>query len=117
MAKDLTRSHTLILPLVLLSMVLIEDMATVEVRSRITVMPLRVAVLMLLYGVGFTLAAGALAPWLKRILVNTRRGARPVLGFWGFYLLAYAALYVAFYVWERWGGATPPSTFVTRWIG
>jgi hypothetical protein len=117
MAKNLARSHALILPLVLLVMVLLEEIATVEARARIASLPLRVAVLMALYGAGFAFAAGTVAPWLKKALVSARREARPVLGPWGFYLVAYGALYAAFYAWERWGATVLPSSIVQEWLG
>ena len=112
MAKSLLRSHALLLPLVLLVMVLLEELATVEVRYRIQSLPVRVAVLMALYGVGFSIAAGWIVPWLKGTLVRARRGARPLLGHWGFYLAAYGVLFGAYYYWESHGGVARPSKLV-----
>jgi len=117
MAKNLARSHVLILPLVLLMMALLEDIAEAEARARIASLGLRVAVLMVLYGVGFSFAAGAVAPRLKKALVGARREARPLLGPWGFYLVAYGLLFVAFYAWERWGANGVPSSIVQGWLG
>ena len=116
MAKNLARSQALILPLVLLVMVLLEDIAAAEMRDRFASLPLRVALLMVLYGAGFSFAAGVVTPWLKKALVGARRDARPVLGTWGFYLMAYGALYAAFYAWERWGATVVPSSIVRGWL-
>jgi hypothetical protein len=117
MPKNLARSHVLILPLVLLVTALLEDIAEAEVRGRFASLVLRVAVLMALYGVGFSFAAGAVAPWLKKAVVGVRREARPLLGPWGFYLAAYGLLFVAFYAWERWGATALPSSLVEGWLG
>jgi len=116
MVKNLGRSHALLLPLVLLVMVLLEDIVAVEVRARVASLPVRVAVLMTLYGAGFSFAAGAAVPWFKRALVGARRDARPVLGRWGFYLVAYGLVYAAFYAWEVGGATVLPSSVVRAWV-
>ena len=98
----------LVLPLVLLLVVLIESMATYWVTRRVTNQHARVAILMVLYGVGFSLAAGWITPWLKRVVVASRKTSHRqggAAGAWLFFAAAYGLLYWAFYLLQTRGAA------------
>jgi hypothetical protein len=58
------RSHVLVLPLVLLLEILLEEIAAYELRLRVSDPYLRTALMMVLYGAGFSFAATKLSPWL-----------------------------------------------------
>ena len=98
----------LVLPLVLLLVVLIESMATYWVTQRVTNQHARVAILMILYGVGFSLAAGWITPWLKRVVMASRKTSHRqggAAGAWFFFAAAYGLLYWAFYLLQTRGAA------------
>jgi hypothetical protein len=92
-----------IVPLVLLAVALLEDLATYEVRRTVRNVEMRVAVIVLLNGVMFTAAAEWLSPWIKAMLARARTTSRRHGGFvgpWIFYAAAYGALYYAYLVVE-----------------
>ncbi len=98
----------LVAPLVLLVVVLLESVASYEVSRHVTSRPLRVGFLMVLYGVGFAVAAEWIMPWLKSVVVASRRtsqrqGGAP--GAWIFFIAAYGLLYWAFYLLETRGAS------------
>src|SRR5258705_3646376 len=100
----LARSRTvLVTPLVLLTVALIQEILTYQVRQRVRIVALRVAIILLLNGVAFAAAAEWVSPWIKRILsrarATSRRGIGPVEP-WLFYAVAYAGLYFAFWLVE-----------------
>ena len=98
----------LIVPLVLLVVVILEDIAVYKIRQHIRDVEVRAAMVMLLQGVGFAIAALWVAPRIKDLLVSGRRGSRWAggkLGIWLFYAIAYGALYLAFLQLERHGAA------------
>lgn len=98
----------LVLPLVLLVVVLLESIASYEVTRRVGSRPLRVAILMLLYGVGFAVAAEWITPWLKGVVVASRRTTQRqggAAGAWMFFIAAYGLLYWAFYLLETRGAS------------
>jgi hypothetical protein len=108
------RSRTFwIMPLVLLVVALLEDLATYEVRRRVHDIRMRVAIIMLLNAFAFVIAAGWIAPWLRDLLGSARKvGQRGAghLGLWLFYTAAYGAVIYAYCVVERSGpaGLLPP---------
>lgn len=100
--------RALVLPLVVLLVVLLEAVAAFEVSRSVHSLHLRVAILMILYGAGFSIAAGWVTPWLKNLVSATRRtthrtGGRA--GTWLFFAVAYGLLYYAFYLLETRGTA------------
>lgn len=103
------RSRTaLIIPLVLLVVTLLEDIAMYKVRQHVQDVYLRAAIILVLTGVGFALAAGYVGPWLRDLFAQARKGSRwggGKLGIWMFYAAAYGALYYAYLVLERRGPA------------
>ena len=114
MASSLLRSRTaLILPMVLLTVALLEEIATFKVRQHVQDMYARAAIVVALNGVAFAAAASWLAPWLKRVLSSARTGSRRAgnkIGIWLFYALAYGGLYYAYLTAEVYGpgGLLPP---------
>lgn len=98
----------LVLPLVVLVVVLLETLAAYEVTRQVGNRHARVAILMMMYGVGFALAAGWITPWLKNLVVASRRTSLRqggAAGVWLFFAAAYALLYYAFYLLETRGAA------------
>lgn len=97
---------TWIMPLVLLVVVLLEEIATYKVRQRVPDLYLRVAIILALNAFAFTFAAGWLAPWLRDVLARARKGSVRTggeVGLWVFYALAYGAVFYAFLTVERHG--------------
>lgn len=106
MVRSPSRSHVLILPLVILLIVLVEELAEYQMREHLANPYVRTATMMILYGVGFSLAAAKLGPGLKKVLVRLRSGHRKRagrLGVWLFFALAYGLLFYAYLVLETEG--------------
>ena len=107
MARSIFRSRTiLLLPLVLLVVVLVEEIVWAEIREHIGSVYLRVAARMALNGAVFAFAARRVEPWLRATLQSARTHSRRHIGWKGplaFYVVAYGALYAAFYVLETKG--------------
>ena len=104
----------LIVPLVLLVVTLLEDIAMYKVRQHVRDIYWRAGIILVLTGVGFAFAAGYVAPWLKGLFATARKHSRSgggKLGIWLFYAAAYGALYYAYLVIERRGagGLLPAS--------
>jgi hypothetical protein len=102
------------MPLVLLVVVLLEEVLTYKVRQHVRDVHLRVAIIIALNAFAFVLAGGWLAPWLRDLFTQVRKGSRKTAGDLGlllFYLLAYGAIYYAYLVIERHGagGLLPAS--------
>ena len=98
----------LIVPLVLLVVTLLEDIATYKVRQHVHDIYLRAAIILVLTGIGFALAAGYVGPWIKEVFALARKHSRTgggKLGIWLFYAAAYGALYYAYLVIEQRGPA------------
>lgn len=98
----------LVLPLVVLLVVLLEAIAPYEVTRTVANRHLRVAIMMVLYGVGFSVAAGWITPRLKGLVAASRRtshrqGGSP--GVWLFFAAAYGVMYYAFYLLDTRGAA------------
>jgi hypothetical protein len=104
----LRKRTILVLPAVLLTINLIEYVATYKARQRVHDVHVRVAISLLLYGLAFAVGAEWVTPWLQRVLTATRRDSRRHAGTMGlflFYVVVYGALYFAYYVVERRGPA------------
>ena len=100
-----TRSRW-ILPLVLLTVALLEELGWSALRRHIPSVPMRVAVRLVLVGVAFTVAAEVIEPWLRALYASLHTHSRRnggSFGPWLFYALAYGLLYVAYYVLETRG--------------
>jgi len=102
------------MPLVLLVVLLLEEIATYKVRQHVRDLYLRVAIIVVLNAFAFGFAAGWLAPWIKDLFTRVRRGSLRTggaIGVWVFYALAYGAVYYAYLVVERHGvrGLLPAS--------
>ena len=100
--------RALVLPLVLLLVVLLEAIATYGITRRVANPHARVAILMILYGVGFSLAAGWITPWRKRAVVASRKTSHRqggAAGAWFLFAAAYGLLYWAFYLLHTRGAA------------
>ena len=109
MIRSPTRSHVLILPLVILLVVLLEQIAEREVRRQIENLYLRTAVIMALYAVGFSFAFQQLSPWLKKLLIALRARSRKqggAVGIWIFFALAYSLLFYGYFKLETEGAAS-----------
>jgi hypothetical protein len=93
----------MIVPLVLLAVALLEDLATYEVRRHVRSVEVRTAIIVLLNGAMFTAAAEWLSPMIKALLSRARTTSRRhagAVGPWLFYAAAYGALYYAYLVLE-----------------
>src|SRR5258708_19320469 len=100
----LARSRTvLVTPLVLLTVVLIQDIGTYQVRQHVRGVALRVVVMMLLNGAAFAAAAEWVSPGIKRILTQARATSRRGVGGngpWLFYAPAHPAPFFPFWIVE-----------------
>lgn len=104
----------LIVPLVLLVVSLLEDVAMYKLRQHVSDLYVRTALILVLTGAGFALAANYIGPWIKALFTRARMGSRwgaGRLGIWLFYAIAYGALFYAYLIVERHGPAAllPPS--------
>jgi hypothetical protein len=95
------KRDALILPGVLLTVALLEEIVTYKVRQRVHDVYLRTAIIVAFNGVAFTVAAELVGPWIAQFLATARRDSERRAGALGlvlFYSLAYGALYYAYYV-------------------
>jgi hypothetical protein len=95
------RRDALILPGVLLTVALFEEIVTYKVRQRVHDVYLRTVIIVLFNGVAFTVAAELVGPWIAQFLATARRDSLKrggKLGLVLFYSLAYGALYYAYFV-------------------
>lgn len=96
----------LLMPLVLIVVVLLEELAAFYLRRHVADPRVRTGALLACYGLGFAFAADVVVPWLRRTLGRARATTRRRGGDLGlvlFYLAAYGALYVAFFLAETRG--------------
>jgi hypothetical protein len=104
-----SRKRTLlVLPAVLLTINLLECIATYKARQHVRDVELRTLLTLVLYGVAFAAGAEWITPWLRRTLTETRTGSRRHAGAMGlflFYGVVYGGLYYAYYVLEKHGPA------------
>jgi hypothetical protein len=99
MVPSPTRSHLLILPLVVLAMVLVEEVVEYQLRKLVADVHLRTLMVMALYAIGFSFAFDTLSPWLKQLLLKLRKGSRKQMGKWGiwvFFALSYALMFYGY---------------------
>jgi hypothetical protein len=102
------KSTLLVLPAVLLTVNLLEYVATYKARQHVRDVHMLVAINLVLYGVAFAVAADWVSPALVRALTETRRDSRRQGGKTGllvFYAVVYGLLYAAYYVVEKRGPA------------
>lgn len=97
----------LILPLVLLTVSLLEEIGWAYLRSEIRSVFLRVLVRIVLVGSAFSIAAEYVEPALRGVFTGahamSRRGIGARVGPWSFFAIAYGMLFVAYYVLETRG--------------
>ena len=102
MATSFLRRRTLlVLPAVLLTVSLVEDVTAFKIREHVHNAYLRNAIVLVLYGAAFTFAADWISPRLRRLLMTARTHSRREGGTVGlllFYAIAYGALYYAYFV-------------------
>jgi len=108
MARSTSRaSSALLLPLVLLTVSLVEEISWAYLRAEIRSIGVRVVLRLVLVGGAFSFAAEFVAPWIRGFFTTarsaTKRGLGGTAGPWPFYAVAYAALFVAYYVVETRG--------------
>jgi hypothetical protein len=104
----LNKRTILVLPAVLLTINLLEHVATYKARQHVHDVHVRVAMSLLLYGLAFAAGAEWLTPGLQRVLTTTRRDSHRQAGTVGlflFYIVIYGGLYFAYYLLERGGPA------------
>ena len=92
-----------VVPLVLLTVALLENLATYRIRQLVRSAEVRTVIIVLLNGIMFTAAAEWLGPWLKAMLTRARTHSRRYAGTVGpslFYAAAYGAIYYAYLVVE-----------------
>ena len=95
-----------ILPAVLHTVALFEEMATYKVQQRVHDVYLRTAIIVAFNGLAFTIAAEWVGPWIAQFLATARRDSQRrggSLGLTIFYVMAYGALYYAYLVDQRHG--------------
>jgi hypothetical protein len=95
------RRDALILPGVLLTVALLEEIVTYKVRQRIHNTYLRTAIIVAFNGIAFTVAAELAGPWIRQFLATARRDSERrggAIGLFLFYGLSYGALYYAYFV-------------------
>jgi cytochrome bd-type quinol oxidase subunit 2 len=115
MTKSSARPGTrLTLPLVLLTVGLLENVVAYKVRQRVHDVHWRTALMLVLYGAGFAAAATWVSPALRRLLLGLRQSSHRgggLVGQWLFYGLAYGLVYWAYLVLDRHGpaGLLPPA--------
>lgn len=102
----LSRSHVLILPLVLLCVILFEELAAYQLRLRVENPIVRTLAILLLYGPVIGAAAAVISPRLKRLFIRLRTKSRQGAGGWGiasFFVVSYALVFYAYFLLETRG--------------
>jgi hypothetical protein len=109
----LRKRTLLVLPAVLLTINLLQDMASCKNRQHVLDVHTRVAITLALVGAAYAVAGDWLSPWLERALTTTRQGSlrhAGTVGLFLFYVVAYGGLYYAYLVDETRGpGALLPA--------
>ena len=95
------KQDALILPGVLLTIALLEEVVSYKVHQRIHNVYIRTAVIVAFNGLAFAFGADLVGPWIRQFLATARRdserkGGR--LGLLLFYGLSYGALYYAYFI-------------------
>jgi hypothetical protein len=95
-----------VVPLVLLVVDVLEQIAEFEVKRHVHDTYKRTAIIVVLIGLAFTIGANLVAPTLTNVLHKLRKesaSAAGRIGLWAFYGLAYGAIYYVFLVIDRFG--------------
>jgi hypothetical protein len=95
------KGDALILPGVLLTVALFEEIVTYKIRQRVHDVYVRTAIIVAFNGVAFALGAELVGPWIRQFLATARRDSERRAGLLGlllFYGIAYGALYYAYLV-------------------
>ena len=98
----------LTLPLVLLTVSLLENVVSYKLRQRVHDVHWRTLLSLVLYGSAFAVAGEWVGPQIKKLIVNVRKTSRESGGTtvtWLFFGLAYGLVYWAYLVLERQGPA------------
>jgi hypothetical protein len=106
MAWSLRSRTLLILPAVMLTVALLEDVAMYKLAHHIRSASVRAALDLALFGVAFAVGAEWLTPWIVRVLTAARRHSRREAGSVGiasFYAAAYGGLYWLYVIRETHG--------------
>jgi hypothetical protein len=108
-------STAFIVPLVLLTVAILEEVVTFKVRQHVRDVHHRAAIILILNGVAFAVAATWIGPGMQRLLARMRRAGSKgagLVGLWVFYAAAYGGLYWAYLVAEQKGpGGLLPATW------
>jgi hypothetical protein len=109
------KRNALVLPAVLLTISLLQEIVTFKVREHVHDVHVRIGILLVLNGAAFAIGADWISPSLTKLLTALRRTGGRVGGDAGlllFYGAAYGLLYWAFFVLEKRGaGALLPGVF------
>jgi len=100
------KRDALILPAVLLTVSLFEEVATFKVRQLVHDVYLRSFIVFAFNGVAFGIAAEWVSPWIAQLLATARRDSQRRGGAFGllvFYGIAYGSLYYAYLVDQKHG--------------
>jgi len=101
------RRTALIIPLVLCAVAILQDVAMYKMRQHIHDVYQRAALVLLLNGVLFGIAAAFVAPRLQKLLTRIGKESRAAgdIGLWIFYAGAYGLLFYIYVVIEKHGVA------------
>src|SRR5438105_13672471 len=99
---------SLIVPLILLVVALLETIVMYKVRQHVHDVFWRTVIVVVLTGLGFTIAVEWIAPGLAKILRKLRYESASgggQVGLWIFYGLMYGVVFSTFYIVETYGPA------------
>jgi len=105
----LLRSRTMfIVPLVLCVVAIFQDILLYKMRQHVKDMYERAAIVLLLNGVLFGIAAAFLAPRMQKFLMTLGKESKRAgtIGIWIFYVGAYGLLFYVYLVIEKYGIAS-----------
>lgn len=108
MARAPRATTLLTLPLVLLTVTLLESVLTYKLRQHVRDVYWRTALSLVLYGAALAIASEWVSPAIKNVFVGVRKASRQnagPAGVWLFLALAYGLVYWAFLVLETRGPA------------
>ncbi len=115
MAKSTRFTTLLTLPLVLLTVSLLENLLMFKMRQHVPNVYWRTALSLVLYGSALALASEWIGPGIKNLFVGARKATRQNAGrtgVWLFFAVAYGLLYWAYLVVEiRGAGALLPAAW------
>ena len=104
----LRRKATLIIPLVLCVVAILQDVVMYKMRQHVHNVYQRAAIVLLFNGVLFGIAAAFIAPRLQKFLQRLGKESKAAgdIGIWIFYVGAYGLLFYVYLVIEKYGVAT-----------